>query len=333
MRHANVCYAVSMLWGRIGQACLPAAAAAAFCLPATAAEIGTVVETAKAPMPEPHHLARQVQRCTGVTWLTNQTASALTTVYLSAKTRGWVNTKIRTYSINDLIDGRFKALQINAKHGKYKGVPFGRLAISTQMPFQLKAKKTATSPSGLQAPLMVSIAGDVAQNDLSGALASRLVTDNLRFLKFDLPGLGSQRLQVLNPKVKLDGEKVIVRSQLITAGGAPDTGVDLKVTARPVLEKERYIKLFDMRVESEQISDVENFGPFAEELFNPLIDFGRYDRFTRAFRLSKLDIRDGRVWYQGRLLLAPKQTAIPTYSAPFSMARLQEREQAEKKKP
>jgi hypothetical protein len=331
MRHAIFCYAVSMLWRVTRQACGLAAFAAIFCSPVTAAEIGTVVETAQAPAPSPHPLARKVQRCTGVTWLTNQTASVLATAYLSAKTRGWVNTRVRTYSINDLIEGRFRSLQINAKRGTYKGVPFGRWAITTQMPFQLKAKKSAESPSGLQAPLMVSIEGNVAQNDLSGALASRLVTDNLRFLKFDLPGLGQQHLQVIDPHVKVDGEKVIVDSRLITVGGAPDTGIELKVIARPVLEKERYIKLYDMEVESPQIRDCAHFGPFAEELFNPLIDFGRYDRFTRAFRLSKLDIKDGRVWYQGRLLLAPKQTAIPTYSAPFSMARLQEREQAEKK--
>ena len=76
---------------------------------------------------------------------------------------------------------------------------------------------------------------------------ARAVTDSLRFLKIDLPGLGEQHLQVLKPTLNLDADKVILDTYLVTAGADRSSGIPLHVVARPALEQERFIMLKDMQ--------------------------------------------------------------------------------------
>jgi hypothetical protein len=167
---------------------------------------------------------------------------------------------------------------------------------------------------------LVAVDGDVDGKELSNALRSKKVAAGLRFLKLDLPGLGEQRLQVLDPKVDIEGGKVHINSWLVTAGAPKSSGVPLDLLATPQLEGERYVVLHDLKVNSDALVEPEQFSTFAQELFNPLVDFGRLDRFTHAIRFSKLEVADERVNFTGRLLLAPKPSKTPTFSAPFQAA-------------
>jgi hypothetical protein len=264
-----------------------------------------------------HGLSHSLQKYTGVTWLTDRALSGVASTALSLKTGGIVHAKIRTYGLTDLFDGEFKSVDVRANGGKLHGVPFGKVHIATDTPFKLHYFQRKGHNSGLRTPVLFNIEGDMAEKDVSHALESHVVSSGLRFLKLDLPGLGSQHLQVLNPKVDLRGNKVILDSFLVTAGADKETGIPLHVEAVPRLDGERKVVLKEMQIQSSEIQDPEHFSAFADELLNPLIDFGRMDRFTHAFRMSKLNVDNERVNYAGKLLLAPKPTDKPTFSAPF----------------
>jgi hypothetical protein len=154
----------------------------------------------------------------------------------------------------------------------------------------------------------------VSERLVAKALRSKLVSENLAFLRINLPGLGEQHLQVIDPKVDVKGDLIQVTTRMITAGASEDTAINLVIRARPVLEKERFIILKDIQVESPDIENPQEFAVFAQELLNPLIDFGRMDRATHAFRMTELEVKDQRVRFNGRLLLAPK-AAPPAASA------------------
>jgi hypothetical protein len=196
-------------------------------------------------------------------------------------------------------------MDIHTHGGRYAGVPVGSLHLTNNVPFRVRYFKHKQEKAGLTTPVMVAVEGNIAEKDLSRGLKSPKVVNGLRFLKLELPGLGEQHLQILKPQVDLEDDKIHVRSYLITAGGEPGSGFKLDVLATPKLEQERFIMLKNMRLVSSDIPAPELFGPFLQELFNPLIDFGRMDRKTHAFRLQNFEIADKRVTYKGRLLLVP----------------------------
>lgn len=294
---------------------------AGFILPAAAGATETAPKPASKP---PFRIAcgtsRFIQKYSGLTWLTNTCVSALASAALTAWLGGRVHARVKTYSLTDLFDGEFESVDVKLAGSKWEGVPVGRLHAATTGPFKLHYFQRKGHNSGLRTPLLLSLQGEVSQRDLSRGLHCKKIVSVMRFLKLDLPGLGEQRLQILEPKVELEGDKVRVNSWLVTAGADRATGIPLEVLATPHLVGERFIQLNDMKVSSTEIVEPQEFAHFAEELLNPLVDFGRMDTFDHALRFSKLDIANERVKFEGRLLLAPKPTGKAQFSAPFQMA-------------
>lgn len=256
-------------------------------------------------------MSHAVQKFSGLTFLNNALSSAFASVALSTYVHGLAGVKVRSYNASDLWQGEFRTVEIKLKRGKMHGVPIGSVRLRTTTPFKVSYLPWRKSKAGLTTPVLVAVEGDISEQLVSRALRSKSVVENLRFLKLDLPGLGEQRLRILEPRVDVLGDKVEVKAHLITAGGAPDTGIDLVINAKPVLEKERFIILKDIQIGSADIREPGQFASFVEELLNPLIDFGRMDRETHAFRLTELSVKNDRVHFAGRLLLAPKRRPKP----------------------
>jgi hypothetical protein len=139
-------------------------------------------------------------------------------------------------------------------------------------------------------------------------------------LKLDVPGLGEQRLQVLQPRVALGDRRIQIDARLITRGASPDTGVDLTISAVPVLDGSK-IFLREMRVSSPDIIDPEHFAKFVEDLFNPIVDFGKFDRADHAFRLTSFVVERDRVNASGNLLLVPRSVGSVKNAAAITLPR------------
>lgn len=243
-----------------------------------------------------------LQKYTGLTFLGNRIASWVGTGAVSTVFKGRATIKVRSYNFSDLLQGEFRSVEVKLYSGKYKGVPIGSVRAKTVTPLKITRR-------GVAAPVLIQVEGEASEKLVARALESKTVTENLRFLKLDLPGLGEQRLQVLNPRVDVLGDRVQVTTNLITANANPETGIKLMVSAAPAIEKERFIILKDIQVSSDDIQKPVEFANFIEQLLNPLFDFGRLDRATHAFRITKFEVKNERIRFAGRLLLAPKPSA------------------------
>ncbi|HMY55784.1 MAG TPA: hypothetical protein PK671_22660, partial [Candidatus Obscuribacter sp.] len=102
-------------------------------------------------------------------------------------------------------------------------------------------------------------------------------------------------------------ERITLTAVLVVQGAAEETGVPVKVSAKPQLEGDRKILLTDLKVDSDGIVEPEKFAAFAETLLNPVIDFARLDRRDHAFRLNHFKIDGEEVVGDGKLLLTPRQ--------------------------
>lgn len=153
---------------------------------------------------------------------------------------------------------------------------------------------------------MVSVSGELDESDVSRALQSPQIASQLRFLRLDLPGLGDQHLQVVEPKVRLENGKIKINTWLITVGALQNTGISVDIVGSPRLEADRFIMLKDTQITSPDIINPEQFSKFSQNLLNPLLDFGRFDRKTHAFRLTQLNLSEKKLQFTGKLLLVPE---------------------------
>lgn len=244
--------------------------------------------------------SRAIQKYSGATFLTDVFLSTGGGIAARLILHGKPKLKVRSYSFTDALSGKFRLVELQLKKCQWRGVPLPDVKLATTTPLHVRHN------CKLLIPVMVSVTGSATEEMISSGLQKPEVTSHLNFLRLDLPGLGEQHLQVLNPKIKLNSGQILIDTDLITAGGAPDTGIKVAISARPVLKNERLILLEGTKVFSKDIVEPDKFSQFAEDLLNPLIDFARLDRTTRAFRLTELHLDDQKVRFAGKLLLAPK---------------------------
>lgn len=251
---------------------------------------------------------RKLQNYTGINRLTGFVVSEAVTFGLWLKFHGKVKAKVRTYSLTDLLSGKIKGVDISLKDCSYRRVPFGDLELSSATPIWLRYFKWHGQKAGLASPILVRVKGNVSGEDVAAGLASPAVSQSLKSIKLDLPGLGGQQLQFLDPRVSLRAEEIKISSILITAGARRETGVPIEIVGKPELVAQSKIFVRDLQVDSPDIPNPKEFAQFTSTLLNPLIDFARMDRSTHAFRLESLKVLDDKVHFNGNLVLAPRFT-------------------------
>ncbi len=256
--------------------------------------------------------SRTLQTVTGINFVTEVVASQVAKAAVRKKTGGKVKVKVKTYSLTDLIAGKVKSVAVQVDDPEMKGMKLGQVKMASQNPIWVnyRNKKNGERP-GFKAPTMMLISANINQEQLAQSLKSPRLTASLSGLKLDLPGLGGEQLEPLNPKVQIVGDKIILEAVLVTKGGTIESGVPIKITARPELVGDSKIILQDLQVEGPDIVEPEKFARFAQELLNPLIDFSRLDRRDHAFRMAGLNVSGGGIAGDGKLLLVPKAPITP----------------------
>lgn len=261
-------------------------------------------EETRPPFKVAGKVSRTLQTVTGLNLLGSVVAGQTAKMVLKKKLGGDVRVKVKLYSFTDLLSGKVKGVDCRLVGSNIKGVNVGTVDASTNQPVwvDLHDKRHIQ----LKSPVLVTVKAALTKEEISSALQSEKVTKSLRGLNLDLPGLGAQQLQVVNPKVDIVEDNVCIEALLKAAGADDSTGVPLKITGRLKLKGDDRVEIADMKVESSDIIEPEKFANFAEELLNPLIDLKRMDRRDHAFRLSTLDINQNGLTGEGRLILAPK---------------------------
>ncbi|HEY9776274.1 MAG TPA: hypothetical protein V6C81_21100 [Planktothrix sp.] len=264
-----------------------------------------LTRTTKPAFPVAGKVSRTIQSVTGLNLLAGVVASTVAKHELRRKLgSGQINVKIRTFSLTDLCAGKVKSVDVKLARCLVKTFPLGNVKISSCEPIWFDPGLHGHK-AGLQRPIQFVIAAKLNREQIAQALNNPKVVSSIRGLKLDLPGLGAQQLQILHPNVSLSENALVVDCLLVTKGAPEDSGVHVSISGRPSIEGAK-IYLRDLQVASADIPNPEEFSKFMDELFNPILDMGRYDRTTHAFRLVAIKIDPATIRGDGTLVLAPK---------------------------
>jgi hypothetical protein len=277
--------------------------------PGTATAHGAVAQSKNKPVPFAigSAFSRNIQKVTGVNFITGIVAGVIAQSVLHHKLGGKIKVSVKTFSLTDLIAGKVKSVSIQSHGCHLHGVPLGDFSAHSNDPIWFDYRKGGDHVYGLNNPVMLAVKAELNENHVCRALAAEAVIKSMRGLKLDLPGLGETQLQVLNPKVTMAQGLINIHALLVTEGSSADTGIDLEISATPKLVGSK-IMLENMHVSCPEIEDPQTFAKFAEDLFNPVVDFGRFDRSNFAFRLTSFELAHDKIIGDGCLLLVPKAT-------------------------
>lgn len=261
----------------------------------------------KPSFPIGNKFSRGFQRYTGINFITEVVANQVVKHVIKKKTGGKVKVRLKTYSLTDLIAGKVKSLNIDLKDATIESVPVSGINVATKYPTWFSYKRQ--NRTHLKRPIALAVTGSVKQKDITNALSSEKIISSLRGLKLDLPGLGETQLDIIEPDVKIKEGKMVIKGIMVTKGASKDTGVPITITGTPLLINGQRIVVSNLTVDSEYIVEPGKFAKFVSDLINPIVDFGRYDTTTHAFRLAKFNIGKQQVDGLGELILVPPKKA------------------------
>src|ERR1700761_3625739 len=90
--------------------------------------------------------SRIVQKVTGLTWIGELIADEAASMALKHKVGGKVSVKIKSYSLGDLLAGKFEKLQIKTRGGAISGIPIGKIEVSSQSSFWYQYRNSKGKP-------------------------------------------------------------------------------------------------------------------------------------------------------------------------------------------
>src|ERR1700722_2949472 len=210
-----------------------------FCL-ANSASWADTTDSARYHYPRPSFkitgaFSRILQKCTGVTYISEVTTDYVAQRILKKKFGGKVKVTVKTYSFTDLLHLKVRIATVRMEGSHYKNIPLGKVEIESRTPFWL-GLGPHKRPS-LQQSALLSFKMQVSDKELDQILHSERVTSALRLLKLDLssigPGLDEQKLQMHEPELTLDNDLIVLKAVVATSNADPSTGSPLTVSGEP----------------------------------------------------------------------------------------------------
>lgn len=258
------------------------------------------------PFPVGGKLSHVVQKYTGVNRVSSVLAGRIAGALIRHKLKGKAKVKVRLYNFTDLVAGKVKSFDVRLKDSEVEGLDLPEVHVTTKCPVWYSPFKGKDKKRGLNNPVLLSVEGKLHEADVVEALKKQEITRALSVMKLEIPGLGGQELEVLDPDVAIKKNFVEIKGVLVTRGAKEETGLPITISATPNLVANDKVFLENLKVESPYIIDPEAFAKFISDLLNPIVRFSRYDRNTHTFRLMTLDVSDDSVYGAGNLLLVPK---------------------------
>lgn len=178
-------------------------------------------------------------RGTGMTFLSEKVAESMIKKELKRSTKADFNVKVKSYSLKDLVDGRFKSLHISGKNLNIEGVYLTSLDLKTLCDFNYV--QLGRSSIKFKENMVLNFSTVISDQDLMKTMKSSGYLDKLNCVNVEGCGITFFKLSGADVKIKNNKLyfKVRVTSQLLLAQPLDlSIATDLKVEdGRIVLTK------------------------------------------------------------------------------------------------
>jgi hypothetical protein len=254
--------------------------------------------------------SRTVQAVTGFTPLSGWIANRIIRKELSKHVQGDLHSHLTLFSGTDLLGRKAKTLTISGHNVLLGGfVPLTDFQLTNlpDKPFVLSAGKRPI----LLRPVQFKLSIVMTEADMNQMLHSEKGRAMLTAIKLNLPPFGAQAMDMLNPVVALDGDKMIIQTLMNMHDAPPENALPVTVSGRLAAQDSR-LKLSSLDLRIEGVQDTDAMAPFIENYFGELVNLNHLKiarhRVKAAVQTSEL--ADHRLHLEALLTIEPQRKAL-----------------------
>lgn len=270
------------------------------------------------PMPYPefrtsNSFSRFVQNVSGFTPLSGWMANRILRRELGKYVHGKLKSKLTLYSGGDLLAGKARRIELSGKNVLLDDfIPLSEFSFASVEDSPIYVSKS--SRPILLKPIEFKVEARMSEADINRMLSSEKGRKMLTGIKVSIPPFGRQYLDVLNPAVTLEGERITIVSLINKKDQPPEYGLPIKVSGKLSTERSR-LNLSDLDLQIEGFEDANEIERLIEAYFSEIVDLNhiKVDRHKVRVSIDESEIIDKQLHLRATVKVEPKRSALEKY--------------------
>jgi hypothetical protein len=260
---------------------------------------------------------RFAQRMTGFTPLSGWMANRILRRELQKQVSGKLDSHLSLYSGSDLLGGKARRIQIRGQQVVVNGlIPLQEFQLETLDSSSLFVSKDRRPI--LLKPLDLSLTARMAEADVNAMLNSRQGQKRLSNLEVMIPPFGKQALDVLNPKVSFEGERITLVSLVNKHNQPMENALPVQLSGQLSAEKSRLnLRNLDLQIGGFEQEELRELSQFIENYFSEIVNLNqiRVERHTVKVQVEQSEIVDGILQLKAKIHVEPQRKYLEKFSA------------------
>lgn len=279
---------------------------------------GTVAWAEKKPLPYPafktaNGFSRFAQSISGFTPLSGWMANRILRRELGKYISGNLKARLTLYSGSDLLGGKARRIEMSGLD-----VLLDKFIPLSEFHFQSVEDSPIFISKGSRPILLKEMRFQVnarmSEADINRMLTSEKGRDILTDLKINIPPFGKQHLDVVNPAVSLEGERITIQSVMNKHDRPIEFGLPVKVSGKLTARRSR-LNLSDLDLRIEGFENTEEIEQLVETYFSEIVNLNhiKVDRHKVKIAIEKSEIKDRQLYLEATVKVEPKREALEKY--------------------
>lgn len=259
--------------------------------------------------------SRFIQGATGFTPLSGWMANRILRKELSKYVNGTVHSRLSLYSGGDLLAGKAKRIELSGQNivlGEF--VPLSDFQLSSVKDAPIYVSKS-NRPILLK-PIEFEMTACMSEADINQMLNSEKGKKMLTGMKVSIPPFGKQYLDIVNPTVLLEGERITIESIIGKHNQPIERGLPVKVSGKLSAERSR-LSLADLDLQIEGFEDTSEIEQLVEAYFSEIVNLNhlKVDLHKVKVSIKESDILDRQLRLKAIVQVEPERKALEKYIA------------------
>ncbi len=272
------------------------------------------------PMPYPpfktaNGFTRFTQTMTGFTPLSGWMANCILQRELKKQVSGKLQSHLSLYSGSDLLRGKARRIEIRGHQVVLNGlIPLSEFQLETREDSPLFVSNDRRPI--LLKPLDLSLTARMTEADVNAMLNNRKGQTLLNNLVVVIPPFGKQALDVLNPKVNFEGDRITLVSLVNKHNQPVEKGLPVQISGQLSAENSRLnLKNMDLQVSGFELDELKEVSQLIENYFGEIVNLNhiKVERHTIKVQVEQTDIVDKQLQFKANIHVEPQRKYLEKY--------------------
>ncbi len=236
---------------------------------------------------------------------------------LQRQVSGKLDTHLSLYSGSDLLGGKARRLRFSGKQIVINGwIPLQECQLETLDASSLFVSKDRRPI--LLKPLDLLLTARMAEADVNAMLNNSQGQKRLNNLEVLIPPFGKQALDILNPRVSFEGDRITLVSQVNKHNQPAEKALPVQISGQLSAEKSRLsLRNLDLQVSGFEPEELRELSQFIENYFSEIVNLNqiKVERHTVKVQVEQSEIVDGQLQLKARIHVEPQRKYLEKYMA------------------